>query len=235
MENAQRCQDICLLKSHYSCSSEGAIPQGVTQIWKRLTELLKRLGFHALAIDQAGGYILARTLDFDLFLEHYDKRRQEVLNETPGLREYKRKLKPSQETSREPKRQKTDECGFLGINGPPRTRARPPRSPPTPLERQGSINVKRRRGAVRIREQRLTFATPSGKSGPGPGTKVGTVLRVRPPAPRSSNVLKRPYIQRGVHPVSSTDANQSPGISTQRIELVVITDMEQESSEDDNN
>jgi hypothetical protein len=56
--------------------------------------IVTRLGF---AIDQAGAYILARTLDFDLFLEHYDKRQEEVLNETPGLWEYKRKLKPSQE------------------------------------------------------------------------------------------------------------------------------------------
>jgi hypothetical protein len=45
--------------------------------------IIKRLGLHALAIDQAGAYILARTLDFDLFLEHYDKRREEILNETP--------------------------------------------------------------------------------------------------------------------------------------------------------
>ena len=48
-------------------------------------KIVKRLGFHALAIDQAGAYILARTLDFDLFLEHYNKRREVVLNETPGL------------------------------------------------------------------------------------------------------------------------------------------------------
>jgi hypothetical protein len=59
--------------------------------------IIKRLGFHALAIDQAGAYILARSLDFDLFLEHYNKRRDEVLNEILGLWEYKRKLKPSQE------------------------------------------------------------------------------------------------------------------------------------------
>ncbi|KIN01209.1 hypothetical protein OIDMADRAFT_123057, partial [Oidiodendron maius Zn] len=60
-------------------------------------KIVRRLGFHALAIDQAGAYILARTLDLDLFLEHYDKRREEVLNETPGLWEYKRKLKACQE------------------------------------------------------------------------------------------------------------------------------------------
>jgi tetratricopeptide (TPR) repeat protein len=59
--------------------------------------IVKRLGFHALAIDQAGAYILTRTLDFDLFLEHYDKRREEVLNETPGLWDYRRNLEPGRE------------------------------------------------------------------------------------------------------------------------------------------
>jgi hypothetical protein len=38
-----------------------------------------------------------RTLDFDLFLEHYNKRGEEVLNETPGLWDYKRRLKSSEE------------------------------------------------------------------------------------------------------------------------------------------
>jgi hypothetical protein len=61
-------------------------------IIREAQSIVKRLGFHALAIDQAGAYILARTLDFNLYLEHYDKRREEVLNETPGLWEYKRKL-----------------------------------------------------------------------------------------------------------------------------------------------
>ncbi|KAH8684317.1 hypothetical protein BGZ60DRAFT_164137 [Tricladium varicosporioides] len=59
--------------------------------------IVKRLGFHALAIDQAGAYILARSLDFDLFLEHYDERMKEVLNEAPGLWDYQRKLNPNQE------------------------------------------------------------------------------------------------------------------------------------------
>jgi tetratricopeptide (TPR) repeat protein len=59
--------------------------------------IIKRLGFHALAIDQAGAYIQARTLDLDLFLEHYNKRREEVLNETPGLWDYKRKLSTTPE------------------------------------------------------------------------------------------------------------------------------------------
>jgi hypothetical protein len=60
--------------------------------------IVTRLGLHALAIDQAGAYILARTLDFELFLEHYNKRKEQVLKETPGLWEYKRKLETDKET-----------------------------------------------------------------------------------------------------------------------------------------
>jgi tetratricopeptide (TPR) repeat protein len=60
-------------------------------------QIIKRLRCHALAIDQAGAYIRERALDLDLFLEHYNKRREVVLNETPGLWGYKRKLKTSPE------------------------------------------------------------------------------------------------------------------------------------------
>jgi hypothetical protein len=64
-------------------------------------------------------------------------------------------------------------------------------------------------------------AMASGKSVPGPGTKIPSVLQVNAsPAPGSE-----PHIQR----------RESRGISTQRIELVVITDTEPESSEDDKN
>lgn len=59
--------------------------------------IIERLGFHALAIDQGGAYIQARTLDLDLFLEHYNKRREEVLRETPGLWDYKRTLSTTPE------------------------------------------------------------------------------------------------------------------------------------------
>lgn len=47
--------------------------------------IVKRLGLHALAIDQAGAYILARNLDFNLYWVHYNNRRETVLNETPEL------------------------------------------------------------------------------------------------------------------------------------------------------
>lgn len=87
-----------------------------------------------------------------------------------------------------------------------------------------------------MQEQRLTSAMVGGNSGPGHGTKVGTIPRVEASGPRSNNVVKRPHIQRvRFAPVPSPDAKQSQGISTQCIELVVITDIEPESSEDDKN
>jgi hypothetical protein len=83
-----------------------------------------------------------------------------------------------------------------------------------------------------MREQRLRSAMESGKSGPGPGAKVEIVPQVEAPPPRASNILKRPHIQRGVLPVSSSDTKQSDWISVQRIDFVVISDTEPESSED---
>ena len=80
-----------------------------------------------------------------------------------------------------------------------------------------------------MREQRLSADVESGKSGPGPGTKVETVPQVEAPAPRASNVLQVLHvIQRGVLPVSSSDTKQSEGISAQRIDFVVISDTEPE-------
>jgi tetratricopeptide (TPR) repeat protein len=84
--------------------------------------IIKRLGFHALAIDQAGAYIRARTLDLDLFLEHYTKRREEVLIETPELWDYKRKLKPSQEIETKLSVFTTWELSFDLITGDEKTR-----------------------------------------------------------------------------------------------------------------
>jgi hypothetical protein len=110
-------------------------------------------------------------------------------------------------------------------------KAHPTRPGPTRLEKQGSNNVKQRSGGVRMREQRLRPAMESGKSGPRRGTKVGTVLQIEAPTLRASNILKRPHSRRGVLPVSSSDTKQSEGISAQRIDFVVISDTEPESTE----
>jgi hypothetical protein len=46
--------------------------------------IVQRLGFHALAIDQAGAYIRARSLpEIEVYLDHFNKRREIVLKELP--------------------------------------------------------------------------------------------------------------------------------------------------------
>jgi hypothetical protein len=141
------------------------------------------------------------------------------------------------EPSREPKRQKTGKRGSLGVNRPPCTGAREPQPCPTALDRQRGNNAKRRRRGVRMGEEGLTSAIPSGKSDPEPGTQVGSACapQVRAPVSPASNALKRPYIQHGVRPTLFSDAKQAHEIATQPIEWVVIPDTESESSKDDEN
>jgi hypothetical protein len=98
-----------------------------------------------------------------------------------------------------------------------RTRPHPARSRSTSLETQAGNDVKRRKSGVGMREQRLTASGNPGRE---------------PPAPRP---IKRPHIRHDVHAISSCDVNHSQRIPAQRIELVVITDTEPESSEDDKN
>ena len=84
--------------------------------------IAERLGLHALAIDQAGAYILARNLDFNLYLVHYDNRRETVLNETPELWDYRRKLKDDPEIETKLTVFTTWELSFDLITGDPRIR-----------------------------------------------------------------------------------------------------------------
>jgi tetratricopeptide (TPR) repeat protein len=60
-------------------------------------KIIKRLGYHALAIDQAGAYIAARHLDLDIFTIHYSERQEKVLNEIPKQWDYRRRLKTDPE------------------------------------------------------------------------------------------------------------------------------------------
>ena len=55
-------------------------------------EIVSALGFLALALDQAGAYIRARSLDLKAFIQHYDDRRKVVLEEIPDEWEYKRAI-----------------------------------------------------------------------------------------------------------------------------------------------
>ena len=61
-------------------------------------KIVKRLGYHALAIDQAGAYIRSLNLDFHLYLMEYDQERQRLLNEAPDDWDY---IKPSEDGTEE--------------------------------------------------------------------------------------------------------------------------------------
>ncbi len=55
-------------------------------------EIVRRLGFLLLAIDQAVAYISSRKLPLNFFLQQYNQRCAAVLKHTPTLWEYRRKL-----------------------------------------------------------------------------------------------------------------------------------------------
>jgi len=54
--------------------------------------IVRRLGYHPLAITQAGSYILRHKIDLSQFMDHYNRRRQFILNHTPRMSQYRRKL-----------------------------------------------------------------------------------------------------------------------------------------------
>ena len=55
-------------------------------------EIVSTLGYLALAIDQAGAYIRARSLDHKEFIQHYHDRKEVVLQEIPEEWEYSRAI-----------------------------------------------------------------------------------------------------------------------------------------------
>ncbi len=79
--------------------------------------IVQRPGHHALAIDQAGAYILARSLGIDLYLKHFNDRREKVLSEIPDLWDYRRKLKDSPEAVTKLTVLTTWELSFDSITG----------------------------------------------------------------------------------------------------------------------
>jgi len=62
--------------------------------------IVKRLGYLPLAIDQAGSYIRKRSVPLSEFMNHYNKRREHVLQHTPNLWEYKKRLDDEEGESR---------------------------------------------------------------------------------------------------------------------------------------
>lgn len=67
-----------------------------------------------------------------------------------------------------------------------------------------------------------------GKPDLGPSTNVAAVLQPEVPSQRSSTAIKRPLFRRGVRPI----VKQSQGTLARRMDIVVISDTERESSEE---
>ncbi|KAH7323496.1 hypothetical protein BKA65DRAFT_510932 [Rhexocercosporidium sp. MPI-PUGE-AT-0058] len=61
------------------------------------SKITKRLGYHALAVDQAGAYMWKRGMEFAAYLECYDRQREKVLNEAPEIWDYTKASKDSAE------------------------------------------------------------------------------------------------------------------------------------------
>ena len=55
-------------------------------------EIVERLGYHPLAIAQAGAYIKRRGLQLCEFMKVYKEQREAILTNTPPLSQYRRKL-----------------------------------------------------------------------------------------------------------------------------------------------
>lgn len=59
--------------------------------------IVRRLGYHPLAIAQASAYIRKRRINFEGFIDHYTRRRQLILEQIPQMSQYRRKLNNSDE------------------------------------------------------------------------------------------------------------------------------------------
>ena len=53
---------------------------------------MRELGYHPLAITQSGSYIRKRRIGLHEFLDHYKRRKDTILKNTPQLSQYRRKL-----------------------------------------------------------------------------------------------------------------------------------------------
>lgn len=80
-----------------------------------------------------------------------------------------------------------------------------------------------------MQDQAHRYDVASGKSDPRPARNVGTVHRAEDPRPRFLAAMKRP----GFEDSAQSIVEQSPGTVAQRIDFVVISDTERESSEED--
>lgn len=62
------------------------------QIVEEARHIVDRLGYHPLAITQAGSYIKLRKIQLDEFTTHYKRQKKAILQQTPQMTAYRRKL-----------------------------------------------------------------------------------------------------------------------------------------------
>ena len=68
--------------------------EGITADAKKIAE---RLGCHPLALTQAGAYIRKRKLRLSEFMDHYKRRKNIILESTPRLSQYRKRLGNAEE------------------------------------------------------------------------------------------------------------------------------------------
>lgn len=54
--------------------------------------IVDRLGYHTLAITQAGSYIQTQKIQLSQFIDNYNRQREAILKETPRMSQYRRKI-----------------------------------------------------------------------------------------------------------------------------------------------
>ena len=60
-------------------------------------KIVERLGCHPLALTQAGAYIIKRKLRLSEFMDHYKRRKKIILETTPQLSQYRKRLGNAEE------------------------------------------------------------------------------------------------------------------------------------------
>ena len=60
-------------------------------------KIVERLGYHPLALTQAGAYIRKRKLPLSGFMDHYKQRKKIILENTPQLSQYRKRLGNAEE------------------------------------------------------------------------------------------------------------------------------------------
>ncbi len=60
-------------------------------------KIVERLGCHPLALTQAGAYIRKRKLQLSEFMDHYKRRKKIILESTPQLSQYRKRLGNAEE------------------------------------------------------------------------------------------------------------------------------------------